>query len=179
MNPGGPIRCYVFLYHDLQASKLGTILQLVVASVGAYVRSSLIYIWHMTTITFLPLLAVLTGTKYGNRWTFSLTESRSDCSKMFVFGIKSRSNICVHIRVCIIIYHYILLCVIICSKLDVNIAYCLVMTLLLTKYLASAEVLVYTADCVVKHLLACSYASVSFPASFTIFGRHKVMRIQH
>lgn len=32
------------------------------------------------------------------------------------------------------------------------------MTLLLTKYLASAEMLVYAADCVVKHLLACSDA---------------------
>lgn len=72
----------------------------------------------------------------------------------------SRSSTCVHIRmcVCIIIYHYILLCVVICSKLDINIAYCLVMTLLLTKYLASAEMLVYAADCVVKHLLACSDA---------------------
>lgn len=59
--------CYVVLYRDLQASKLGTILQLVAASVGACVRSSLIYIWHTATVTFLPLLAVLTGTKYGNR----------------------------------------------------------------------------------------------------------------
>lgn len=152
--------CCVVLYHDLQASKLGTTLPLVVASVGACVRNSLIYIWHTATITFLPLLAILLGTKYGNSWAFSLIVSRSDCSKLFVFGIMSRSSTCVHMRmcVCIIIYHYILLCVVICSKLDINIVYCLVMTLLLTKYLASAEMLVYAADCVVKHSLACSDA---------------------
>lgn len=76
---------------------------------------------------------------------------------------------CVYIDmfVCIILYHCILLCVILCGKSDI--VYYLVMTLLLTKYLASTEMLVYTADCVVKHLLACSHASVNFHASFNSF----------
>lgn len=59
--------CCVVLYHDLQASKLGTTLPLVGASMGACVRNSLVYIWHTATITFLPLLAILIGTKFGNR----------------------------------------------------------------------------------------------------------------
>lgn len=67
MNPEVPVTCCVVLYRDLQASKLGTIPQLPVASAGAYVRSSLIYVLQTTTVTFLPLLAILTDVKYGNR----------------------------------------------------------------------------------------------------------------
>lgn len=59
--------CCVVLYRDPQASNLGTIPQLAVASVGAYVRSSLIYIWQTTTATFLPLLAIHIDVKYGNK----------------------------------------------------------------------------------------------------------------
>lgn len=64
MNPGGPIMHCVVLYHDLQ---MGTVLQLVAVSVGVYVRSSLLYIWHTAAITFLPPLAVLTVTNYSSR----------------------------------------------------------------------------------------------------------------
>lgn len=78
---------------NLQANKLGTILQVVEMSMEAYIRSSLICIWHTATLIFLPLLAARTGTRCGNRCAFSLTECRINCNKLFVFGVMFRSNI--------------------------------------------------------------------------------------
>lgn len=77
--------------------------------------------------------------------------------------------VCTYICVCVIICHNLLLCVIICSKLDVSIAYCLLMTLLLTKSLASAEMLVYTADCVVKSFALVFLCLTQFQSNFNSF----------
>lgn len=92
------------------------------------------------------------------------SEYRIVCSKLFVFGLMFSSNIFASLYTTVIILLYC--CVIKCSKCCINMVYCQVITLLLTKYLTSAEMLVCAAGCVVKHLFACS--SVSFLSSLSI-----------
>lgn len=139
---------------------------------GSYVRRSLICIWRTATLTFLPLLAVLAGIKYGNRCAFSLMECRTDCSRLFVFGIMFSSNTFASL------YTTIYCCVIKCSKCHVNMVHCLVITVLLTKYLPAAEMLVCAAGGVAKHLFACSCASVSFHTSLSFVSKPRVLHIK-
>lgn len=156
----------LFSASNLQANKLGTILQVVEMNMGAYVRSRLICIWHTAPLIFPPLLAVPTGTRCGNRCAFSLTECTINCNKLFVFGVTFRSNISVSLYNTVIILLYF--CAIKCSKCCINMACCLAITLLLTKYLTSAEMLVRAAGCAVKHLFSCSCASVSSLSSLSL-----------